>query len=354
MFPLVLFHRPPQGILMRRPRFCQGQPTGGLARVVSGGAPDDNRCFGPWHDMHPKDPTMTRSTRREFLRRSALLGAAAWAAGPIGQSLAVAGEKAGSAMRFGLVTYQWGRDWDLRTLLANCASAKVFGVELRTTHAHKVEPNLTLAERRAVKARFADSPVTLVGLGSNECFHHPDPAALAKAIEATKAFLKLSHDVGSSGVKVKPNDLPKGVSRQKTIEQIGKSLNEVGKFAADYGQQVRLEVHGSCSRLPIMKEIMDVADHPSVAVCWNSNATDLEGEGLEYNFNLVKGRFGATAHVRPLNTPGYPWQELIGLFVKMDYRGWVLLEAGTDPPDRLKALAEQAEMFHEMVRRAQG
>ena len=41
-------------------------------------------------------------------------------------------------MQLGLVTYQWGADWDLPTLLANCKKANVLGVELRTTHAHKV------------------------------------------------------------------------------------------------------------------------------------------------------------------------------------------------------------------------
>ena len=41
--------------------------------------------------------------------------------------------KPGSAMRFGLVTYQWGRDWDLPTLIENCEKTRVLGVELRTT-----------------------------------------------------------------------------------------------------------------------------------------------------------------------------------------------------------------------------
>jgi sugar phosphate isomerase/epimerase len=222
-------------------------------------------------------------------------------------------------------------------------------VELRTTHAHRVEPKLSAAERAEVKKRFADSPVTLVGLGSAEDFHRPDPAALQKSIENTKAFIRLSHDVGGSGVKVRPNDLPKGVPPEKTIDQIGKALNVVGAYGADYGQQIRLEVHGGCARLPIMKQIMDVATHPNVAVCWNSNAQDLEAPGLEHNFNLVKARLSATTHVKPVNSKGYPYQELLKLFVKADYHGWWLLEAGDDPPDRVKALAEQRVLFDKML-----
>jgi hypothetical protein len=45
-------------------------------------------------------------------------------------------------MRLGLVTYQWGRDWDLPTLIANCEATGYHGVELRVQHAHKVEKKL--------------------------------------------------------------------------------------------------------------------------------------------------------------------------------------------------------------------
>jgi sugar phosphate isomerase/epimerase len=254
-------------------------------------------------------------------------------------------------MRFGLVTYQWGADWDLPTLLANCEKAGALGVELRTTHKHGVEPSLDVGQRRAVKARFADSAVTLVGLGSAEEFHSPDPRKLASSIEATKAFIKLSHDVGGSGVKVRPNDLPDRVPQEKTIEQIGRALNEVAAYGADYGQQIRLEVHGrKTAPLPIIAAIMKVADHPNVAVCWNSNAEDLRGEGLVHNFKLVEKRLGATVHVHDLAGDSYPFPELFALLKAADYEGWILEEASSSPPDRVAALIEEREAFEALVR----
>jgi hypothetical protein len=216
-----------------------------------------------------------------------------------------------------------------------------------------VEAKLTEAQRREVKARFADSPVTLVGLGTNFAFHYPESDRIAKEIAGAKEYIKLSYDCGGSGVKVKPNDLPKGVPYEKTIEQIGKSLNELGQFGATYGQQIRLEVHGGCSLLPTIKAIMVVANHPNVTVCWNCNSQDLEGEGLEYNFNLVRSRFGDTVHVRELNIGDYPYQQLIDLLVATDYCGWILLEARTKQQDYVKALAEQREVFEGMVAKAQ-
>ncbi len=127
-------------------------------------------------------------------------------------------------------------------------------------------------------------------------------------------------------------------------------MNELGKFAADYGQQIRLEVHGEeTQELPNIKAIMDIATHKNVAVCWNSNPEDLLGNGLEYNFNLVKNRFGDTVHVRELNIGDYPYQQLMKLFVKMDYKGWILLECRTQPSDLVAAMIEQRKVFEQMV-----
>jgi Xylose isomerase-like TIM barrel len=296
---------------------------------------------------------MHNSSRRELFKQSLGIGALALAAGPLFDSLLFGADKPGSKMKLGLVTYLWGQDWDLPTLLAICEKAKILGVELRTEHKHGVEPSLNDVERKEVRKRFADSPVTFVGPGTNECFDSPDPAKLAQAIEKTRSFVKLSHDCGGSGVKVKPNNFHPEVPREKTIEQIGSALNALGRFAADYGQSIRLEVHGTCAELPNMKQIMDVVTEKNVGLCWNCNDEDLHGGGLEFNFNLVKNRFGDTVHVRELNIGNYPYQELMNLFVKMDYPGWILLECRTKPKDIVAAMIEQREVWQKMIAKAQ-
>jgi sugar phosphate isomerase/epimerase len=258
---------------------------------------------------------------------------------------------AGTAkMRFGLVTYMWGSDWDLPTLLTNCEKARALGVELRTGHAHGVEPGISADKVREVIHRFQDSPVKLIGLGSNQDFHHVDPKKLRASIERAKEFIKLSHAIGGSGVKVKPNDLPKEVPQQKTIEQIGRALNELGAYAAEYGQQVRLEVHGQCAPLPVIAGIMQVAEHPSVAVCWNCNPQDFQGEGLEHNFRLVQKRLGATLHARQLDGKQYPYPQLFKLLTGIQYNGWILIEANDMPADRVAALAGQRQAFDKLIR----
>jgi hypothetical protein len=288
---------------------------------------------------------MSPLSRRDFLAVSGAVAGAMIVSG----GAALATEKKGGGIKYGLVTYQWGKDWDLPTLLTNCAKTGVLGVELRTTHKHGVEPSLTDKERADVRQRFADHGLTCVGIGSAEDFDNPDPAKLKKSIEATKAFVQLSHDVGGSGVKVRPNSFHPNVEKQKTIEQIGKSLNELGEFANGFGQQIRLEVHGQCAPLPTIKAIMDIADHPSVGVCWNSNPQDLEGAGLEHNFNLVKDRFGETCHIHRMEQESYPFRKLIDLYVGIDFNGWLMLEEGKIPEDIVGELARERELFEMML-----
>ncbi|MCP4709709.1 MAG: DUF1080 domain-containing protein, partial [Planctomycetes bacterium] len=92
----------------------------------------------------------------------------------------------GSKMKFGMVTYLWGRDWDLSTLIQKCYYAGIQGVELRTTHAHGIEPSLTPELRQEFKKLFDASPVALVGPGSDEKLSHVDPQNLNQAMENYK------------------------------------------------------------------------------------------------------------------------------------------------------------------------
>jgi sugar phosphate isomerase/epimerase len=278
-----------------------------------------------------------KTGRRQFLKTAGLglgtlglLNKTALAQAGSKQTSFVTGK---SQMKLGTVTYNIAKDWDVPTIIKNCTEAKFQGVELRTSHAHKVEVGLTKEQRAEVKKLFQDSPVELMGLGSAFDYHTPDQKKLRDDIAATKEYIVLAQDVGASGVKVRPNALPKEVPKEKTLEQIGKSLRELGEFAADHGQQIRLEVHGTATALlPHIKAIMDVADHKNVGVCWNSNPSDLDGDGFDHNFNLVKGKI-FTVHLRDLHLEDYPFRKLFARLNETGFKGYCLAEIpeSTDP-----------------------
>jgi len=236
-------------------------------------------------------------------------------------------------MHLGLVTYNLAQDWDIETIIKNCEATRFEGVELRTTHAHKVEVNLSKEGRQTVKKRFQDSKVELMGLGSTFDYHTPDPAKLRQDIEATKEYIILAQDVGATGIKVRPNALPKEVPVEKTLAQIGNALHELGDFAREHGQVIRLEVHGTATAFPPhIKTILDIANHPNVGACWNSNATDLDGQGWDYNFNLLKDKI-FSVHMTDLYLEEYPYRKLLAGLNQISFKGFCLAEipSSTDP-----------------------
>jgi len=288
----------------------------------------------------------TNQSRRRFIQKSIIAGIGLTLIDPFSAQAMLRKSK----MKLGLVTYQWGKDWDLPTLITNCEKTGFLGVELRTEHAHGVETSLSQQERAEVRLRFADSPVTCVGYGSNFEYHSTDQAKVKQNIAETIEYLKLCKDIGATGIKVKPNGIPTEVPREKTIAQIAASLNEVGRAAKDLGQVVRVEVHGNVSQeIPNMKAIFEQVTEKSVKMCWNCNDQDLLPPGLEANFNSVKKYFGDTAHIRELNVGDYPYQELMDLFVGMKYDGWILLEARTTPANRVVAMKGQLDIFNQMI-----
>lgn len=290
-------------------------------------------------------------SRRTFLNRTAgVLAAGSIGGSPFRSALATPAPAApATSMRLGLVTYNWGKDWDVPTLIRNCEETGFAGVELRSTHKHGVEITLNESQRARVRAQFADSNVELAGLGSACEYHSDKPEVVRKNIEETKQFVRLCHDLGGTGVKVRPNGFPPNVPQEKTLEQIGRSLLEVGKFAAGFGVDIRLEVHGrGTNELPHIKTIMDVAQHPNVVVCWNCNPSDLNGAGLTSNFQLVADRIG-TIHIHDLRNDAYPWKDLFQLLKQSKFEGWTLLEDGRVPKDIVGAMRANYEIWQKLT-----
>ena len=267
----------------------------------------------------------SKPSRRDFIASTAALGVA----GASGTRLASAGqaEKVTSPRKFelGTVTYNLARNWDLDTLISNCEQTGFKAVELRSTHKHGVEITISKAEREAVKNRFAETKVKLVCLGTTCEFHSPDQEVVKSRIEEAKEFIKLAADVGSTAIKVRPNGVPEEVPKEKTFEQIGKSLREIGAFAGDHGVEIWMEVHGrDSSHPPYIAEMMKHCGHNSVGLTWNCNDSDLKDGDVVPYFNLLKSHI-RNVHMRDL-TVGYPFKEVFALLRGIGYSGYTLSE----------------------------
>ncbi len=229
-------------------------------------------------------------------------------------------------MQLGLVTYNIAADWDIPTIIERCRQVGLTAVELRTTHRHGVEPDISKARRAEVRKQFADAGIVLWGLGSACEYHAPDQAVVTQNIELTKRFVELAHDLGAKGVKVRPNGLPADVEETKTLQQIGNALRVCGEAAAQAGVEIWVEVHGrGTAHPPHMRTIMDIANHPSVGVTWNSNHPhDLKDGSVRPYFELLQDRIHSV-HINELISP-YPWRELFQLLNGAGYDRYALIE----------------------------
>jgi sugar phosphate isomerase/epimerase len=231
--------------------------------------------------------------------------------------------------QLGTVTYNIAKDWPLDTLIAHCKAAGFAAVELRTTHAHGVEPALGAAQRKEVRQKFADSGITLWGLGTVCEFHAPDATVVKKHIEDCKRWCELAHDLGATGVKVRPNGLPQEVPVEKTLAQISAALQECGETAKGAGVEIWVEVHGGgTSHPPHIRAILDQCQHPSVGICWNSNPQDLRDGSVKPYFDLLRKDL-KSCHINNLWSASYPYRELFGLLRQSKYDRYTLCEVGT-------------------------
>ena len=253
--------------------------------------------------------------------------------------------------KLGLVTYQLAESWDIDTIIKNSEATRFEGVELRTTHQHGVEPSISKERRAEVRKRFEGSRVRLVSLGSICEYESPDPNVVKRNIEETRRFCELAHDLGCMGVKVRPNGFPPGSDHTKVLEQIGRALHQCGEIAQDQGVEIWLEVHGEeTERPPNIRRIMEVCNHPSVGICWNSNDNDIVEGSVKPSFELLKPWL-RSCHINELwRTPSpwrasdddqstqtatagfpqwkkvYPWRELFALFRSAGYDRYTFAE----------------------------
>jgi sugar phosphate isomerase/epimerase len=242
----------------------------------------------------------------------------------------------GGNMKLGMVTYKMGEKMTVDELITFCQTVGIEGVELRATHKHGVEIELSKTEREKVKKTFLDSGIELAGMGSAYEFQSRDAAELKKNVEGAKAYAQLAADVGAPSIKVRPNKLYDDEDHAKTIERIGTNWREVAAFAADLGVQTRMEVHGRGSSEPAkMRQMIDVADHPNALICWNSNSGEQDEKGsIKKNFDLLKDYIGQV-HITDIGVYQYPWQQLFDLLAEIGFSGYCFAEIQpNDQPER--------------------
>lgn len=264
----------------------------------------------------------------------------------LGQALKPQGEY----MTFGFSTSEWGSGWDLLQLLENLETAGVKQVELGGGHAHGIAPVLGPDERTGLRGQLEEAGVSVVGMRVDVAFDTVDKAVLATAIDQVKQHVRLGHDVGGSGVRVRLGDL-KG--DEALIEQTVKVLRELGDFAVGFGQEIRVEAQAGSGDVADLVAVLKAVDHAQVRAAFGVGHAALTARGVEEEFKQVQDYLGSVVLVDVQEEGDLEaFDTLAKLLVEVDYEGRVLLTTKAEVGDAVSATGRQKVLWEQRVKKA--
>ena len=207
---------------------------------------------------------MKPSNRKEFLQTSAVLVA-----------MAIAGSAFDSKKKIPLLSFSTlgCPDWTFEQIIDFAASNHFNGIEIRgiqrelelTKCKEFSTPENILATSKLMKEKglhFSD-------LGSSAAMHHKDATERQKNLDEAKRFIDLAQKIQCPYIRVFPNNLPKDVERNTSIDLIIQGLMELGEYAKGSDVKVLLESHGELVHVADLQKIMRAAANPHVGLVWD-------------------------------------------------------------------------------------
>jgi sugar phosphate isomerase/epimerase len=244
-------------------------------------------------------------------------------------------KKWGEWMKLSLLTYQMARGWELAKVIDVAKAGGFAGIEFRVAagHRHGVELDATAAQRRAIRNQLQDAYLAVAALGTGSRFDTPDARQRQDVVEQTKRYIELAAEVGSGRIRVFGNDMPKGEAapdRVAVLRYVGEALHELGQFAAPFGVDVLLEMHGQFNYWGFARKAVEYAAHARVGLVYNCDRRDLVGGSVAATYGEVASLV-RHVHMHHL-TDGFPYAELFRLLVRDGYTGYLSSEVEQEVP----------------------
>jgi sugar phosphate isomerase/epimerase len=190
---------------------------------------------------------------------------------------------------------QWGLDRIARAASEfgyEAVELRALGGELDLLGRPEFQPRAVEATRR----RLADQNLSVCCVDTSCAFDSVGAAERRAQVEAALKHCELAHALGATLIRVFPDKIQPGASREETRDWVAACLNEVARRAPD-GVRVGLETHGDFARGRAAAEIARLADHPNVALIWDvANALNA-GDTIEESARAV-APYLAHVHLR--------------------------------------------------------
>jgi sugar phosphate isomerase/epimerase len=184
------------------------------------------------------------------------------------------------------------------------------------------------------QVELAQRNLKICCLGTSAYFHD----RVAENLANTKEHIDLAAYLGVPYVRVFGNKILVPAERERTIAQVGSSLQELGEYAAGSGVKVLIESHGDFAVSADMLAVFRYVESPNVGVLWDvHHPYRMYGEAVAKTFDRLGDRIyhvhlkdsrpdGKDYHYCLPGAGDVPLVEILQLLHAYKYDGWLSFE----------------------------
>ncbi len=231
--------------------------------------------------------------------------------------------------------------WGLKKIAEAARTYGYSGIELRALEGSlnlldcpELQP--TVAEQ--TRSFFNDQGLAICSVDTSCAFHDMDESRRRQNIETAVRYGELAARLGAPLIRVFPNEVPAGASREATRDRIVDALSELAERILE-GVRVGLETHGDFAAGRATADIVRRVNHPNLAIIWDAANSFAADEAIAASAQAV-APYLAHVHLRDAKPQdeGRDWlptltgqgqvplAEILGTLREMNYEGYVSFE----------------------------
>ena len=181
-------------------------------------------------------------------------------------------------------------DWNLAQIVEAAQRFRYDGVELRAIGGSLdllSRPEFSPAEIANTRRYFEDHSVSICCIDTSCTFHSPDRRERLAQVDLALAHADLAAQLGATLIRVFPDKIQAGATREQTRDLIAESLRQIAERLPP-GLDVALETHGDFARTEAVAEIATLADHPRVKLIWDVANSVAAEDSVERGARIVE------------------------------------------------------------------
>ena len=162
-------------------------------------------------------------------------------------------------------------DWELPQIVQTAQRLGYDGVELRAVGGSLDllgRPEFSDSQLASTRALFEDQHIEICCVDTSCTFHSPNSHERREQVELALKHAELAARLHAPLIRIFPDTIQTGVSREATRDYIVESLQQVAERLPD-GVTAALETHGDFARAESAVEIMTLVNHSRVRLIWD-------------------------------------------------------------------------------------